>query len=161
MGKGELMIKQNLQKLATFILFSTVFSWCAFSYLAPKPFFDCEQGAYTFYLYSKSSSAKIVTVNASNVKENLKGLTNVKGQSLFLDYSLISKEKSLTAINNQIKSKRATLAFTEEGEWGKSEYYYSPLISDFIVINGYKINLHVVISEKGASIGSPILFGSY
>ena len=151
MGKGELMKKQNLQKLATFILFATVFSWCAFSYLTPKPFFDCEQGAYTFYLYSKSSSAKIVTVNASNVKE----------QSLFLDYSLISKEKSLTAINNQIKSKRATLAFTEEGEWGKSEYYYSPLISDFIVINGYKINLHVVISEKGASIGSPILFGSY
>ncbi len=152
---------QNMQKITVFILFACVFSWCAFGYLAPKPFFDCDKGQYTFYLYSQSSNAEIITVNAKKAKEQIKSLKDIKGQSIFLDYSLIDEQSCLNWASEQIASKNATLVFTEEGEWGKNEYYYSPLIASFCIINGNRINLHVAVNEKGISIGSPLLFGSY
>ena len=155
------MKNQNVKKLTAFILFATVFCWCAFTYLAPKPFFDCDEGQYTFYLYSQSSNAKIITVNGKSAKEQIKKLRGIKGQSVFLDYSLMGEQSSLNWASGQIASKNATLVFKEEGEWGKSEYYYSPLIANFCVINGNKVNLHMVTNERGISIGSPLLFGSY
>jgi hypothetical protein len=149
------------KKLSVFILFIFVCGYFSFSLFKPLLVFDCDSGLYTFYLYYSSSNAQMVTVDALNAKECVKGLQNVKGEGLCLDYQIHGKQNSLNIIYGEVESKKARLVFCEKGDWGECAYYYSDRIADFCIINGEKVNVHVVIGKNSASIGSPLLFGSF
>ena len=150
-----------IKKIALFFLFICVFSWIVLTYFYNKPLFRCDSGVYTFYLYSPSSNAEIITVDASQARECAKRLVNIRGEGLFLDFTSNGEERCMIVINEEIEDKKARLLFSECGEWGSCYYYYTPQIADFCVINGEKVNLHVVVGENSISIGSPIIFGSF
>ena len=154
-------IKRAVKGLAVFILFACAFCYLGYSFLNPSPLFKCESGVYSFYLYSQSSNAQIVTVNAVEAGERAKGLQNIKGEGVFFDYQTNDRVYCLNIINNEIKGKKARLVFCETGDWGESYYYYTERISNFCIVNGERVNLHVVIGENSASIGSPLIFGSF
>ena len=143
--------------LACFCLF--LIFLCCF-YCSKNVLFASESGKYTFYLYSRSSNSKIVSVDASVAKQTRLQLKSVKGQSLRLDREKNNGE-NLLFINRQLKSKRAKLILCESGEWGESSYYFSPLIANWVVIGGKKVNLQVVNTADSIIIGSPIIFGSF
>lgn len=118
------------------------------------PLFEAEGGTYTFYLYSSSSNAKIISVSAVEARATFEKITDVCGESLF-----IPGKAPFAA--EQIKRLKARLLFTENVDGIFSEYYYSNKIPRYKSINGYKVNLHVAYSASGTTIGSPIIFGSY
>lgn len=143
------------------IAFCLCLSFICFEYLKESATFNSAVGNYTFYLNTPSSNAKIVTVSAKNANERAKRLGKIEGQSLYIDFLDLSKSDCKQFINEQIKSKKARFCFSESGDWGQSYYYFSPQISDYIIINETKVNVHVVVCDKGVSIGSPLIFGSF
>ena len=60
-----------------------------------------------------------------------------------------------------LKQLKAEKLFTESGEDFNCEYYFSPRIARFTIINGARINLHVTRKNGVITIGTPINFGSF
>lgn len=60
-----------------------------------------------------------------------------------------------------IKDLNAEMIFCESGEDFYCEYYYSPRLRRFSVINGKKVNLHISYTHAGVGVSSPIAFGAY
>ncbi len=58
---------------------------------------------------------------------------------------------------------KATEVTRESGENFRNVYYYSPFISDFVLVSGKKANLHVSFFPSGENvkIATPINFGGY
>ena len=111
------------------------------------------EGAHTFYFYSKSSSAKMITLSYEQTKDFIYFKNQLKGESVvFYD---CKKAKDLLAELN------AKLVFKEKGEDFDCEYYYSPQISNAIYLNGKRINLHFCYSKDRVVVGSPLVFGSF
>lgn len=53
-------------------------------------------------------------------------------------------------------------AYTEELlTVGSCEYGYSPLIKNYLVINGKKINVQIVYKDGYVVVGTPVILGSY
>lgn len=124
-----------------------------------KPLFDCDKGVHTYYKYSKSSSCQICVADANCIKNPL--CFTVKGQSIFLDFNLYGKKYCSDKIFKEIENKKGELVFEERGSWGINYYYYSKKIPFYCIINNKRVNLQVAISQKGITIGSPLIFGSY
>ena len=55
----------------------------------------------------------------------------------------------------------AKIQLSEKGDFGSAEYYYSSKITNYVIINGKRVNLHVVKNKGGTTIGTPIIFGSF
>ena len=117
-----------------------------------------EKGVHTYYLYSSSSNAKIISCNIS---DNLKlGSLCVKGESLYLPFqngeSMVNEY-----IEQLLKAYNAKNQVIEKGNFGDGEYYYSNKIPTFVIINGRRVNVHVVKGTSGITIGTPLIFGSF
>ncbi|MBR2336728.1 MAG: hypothetical protein IKA61_02155 [Clostridia bacterium] len=108
---------------------------------------------HTFYLYSKSSSAKITTLPERDADSfiYLKGC--LKGESV----EFLSEQNALAFLNNLC----AKLVFCETGEDFLCHYYYSEKISDYVIIRGQRVNLHLSCGKGVWTVGSPLIFGSF
>ena len=116
-------------------------------------------GARTYYLYSSSSNAKIVTTDIQNSTANLP-LFAIKGESVFLN------EKNSNSIidefvNSFLNNYEAKIQLLEGGDLVNSEYYYSNKIAKYVIINGCRVNVHIAKSDYGVTIGVPIIYGSF
>ena len=98
------------------------------------------------------------------------GLITEKPTPLFLQFGATMKKKkgescfmAASDVDTLLKSLRAKEVFKESGEYFDNVYYFSPLISDYVIVNGQKVNLHVAFgSENGqAKVATPINFGGY
>ncbi len=122
--------------------------------------FESQYGEWTFYLLSNSSNAKIVTYSYEE-RMTAQTLQRIVGQSVFFDYSHIDEGECLQTVESQIEKYGARLIFKEEGEWGVSEYYYSPKLFNFVIIEGKKVNFHVAKNDTGITVGYPLIFSGY
>ena len=84
------------------------------------------------YLYSASSQCKIVKIADGTTPIFL--LKDLKGESARIEK---------TELTPLLKSLGAKKTFTEQGENFYCEYYYTPRIRRFIVLNEKRVNLHV------------------
>ena len=111
------------------------------------------EGTHTFYLYNKSSNAKIITLLENSASNFTYFKNDLKGEIvIFYD------NQKASAL---IKNLNAKKVFIESGEDFYCEYYYSKKIRDYIVIDGKKINLHVSYSKDYVLVGTPIIFGGF
>ncbi len=151
--------KKFQSALLLFLFCCTLLFLCIFK--ASNLFlFESEKGERTFYLLSNSSNAKIVSFSD---EERIKAQTlqNIKGQSVFFDYSYIDERECLQTVEREIEKYGARLIFKEEGAWGVNEYYYSPKLFNFVIIEGKKVNFHVAKNDKGITVGYPLIFSGY
>ena len=136
-------------------IFSTLLA--VFTLLRQTPVFNCDKGEHYLYLYSKSSNAKVVDVRGDSGAKKLLNTFTVRGESVYLrlDQGANDYAKEL------IKTKKAILVFCEEVQGITCEYYYSPQIFNYVIIKGKRVNLHLVKTNKGIKIGSPLVFDSF
>ncbi len=99
-------------------------------------------------VYINSSSSNAVRTDYSKPIPNFK----IKGESF---YATKNEEKRL------LRTYMATFVFSEDGENYRSEYYYTPLIHNCVIIKGKKINIHVVKKNDVIKIGTPFIFEGY
>ena len=137
-------------KLLLKIILSILFCLC---FLLDGGSFLKGDGNHTFYLYSKSSNAKIVTLTEDKSYYFLYFKNSLKGESVIF----YNQEK----VKNLIDGLSAKKIFCEKGEDFNCEYYYSTKIDDFVILNGQKINLQVCYQKDYIAVGTPIVFGSY
>ena len=145
--------------LFVILLFATIFSVC---YLNSEKeiLFISEKGSYLFAVGSDSSNAKFYTYSAKNANDAIVKSV-ARGQSLFLDFSLVGEEYAIKKANQIKVEKNAKILFCEMGEWGRSEYYYCESIPYYKIIKGKKVNLQISYSLASVCIGSPMIFASY
>lgn len=141
------------------IVISVFYLLCSSTFF--KPTFIGANGNYTLHFNTPSSSASFKVFSCGEIASYKDFAFNVKGESLFLDFVNCEKQESLKFVNKQIKQKRARLVFEEVGEWGICEYYYSPLIKNYVIIKNKKVNLQIAYSLTSVTLGSPMIFGSF
>ena len=111
------------------------------------------EGVHEFYLLSASSNAEIVRVNENSAKDFIYFKPHLKGESvIFYDDKKVSKLK-LKFLAKKV--------FEERDKDFSCEYYYSPLIKNFVYINGEKVNLHFSQKNGITTVGTPIIFGGF
>jgi len=108
---------------------------------------------YTFYVGSSSSEAEIITVYSS-AEEAAANLKDIRGESTLYPYS----EGLIAQLE---KAYFAEEVFYESCCGVQSFYYYSPLFSGYVIIEGYAVNLHIASDGENIKIGTPIIFGGY
>ena len=109
-------------------------------------------GKRTFYLYSASSQATIVsTLHFSQI-------FSVKGESV--RFSLDGANGADTA-ERILSLYGATLVYKEEISGTTSYYAISPRFSNHVNVGGQKINLHVSVNAQDCVVGNPIIFGGF
>jgi hypothetical protein len=86
---------------------------------------------------------------------------NLTGESLFLDFFKVGKDYALQTARKQIINKNAHLVFSECGEWGVCEYYYSNKLSNYTIVKGKKVNIHIAYGKNSLTIGTPLIYGSF
>ncbi len=123
--------------------------------------YNFKSGIHTFYLYSNSSNAKMISYDIEGEKDKVKiNSFNIKGESLFLPF-----QNGQSAVNEYISSLltrfNAKIQIIESGDFGDGKYYYSKAIPNYVIIKGKRVNLHVVKSKMGVTVGTPIIFGSF
>ena len=131
------------------IIFSLVFSvavlFSLFSVSALK--LSALEGDKIYYLHSSSSQG------LRKEKLALLDLFNVKGESVILD-----DEVDLESILMQYKAK---ILFKEKTLDMVSYYCYTKEWSNGLLLNGEKVNLHIVYSKEKTIVGTPIVFDGY
>ena len=137
-------------KLLLKIILSILFCLC---FLIDGGSFLKVDGLHTFYLYSKSSNAKIVTLTEDKAYYFTYFKNSIKGESV-----IFYNEEKVIKLISDLSAKKM---FCENGENFHCEYYYTDKIDDYVILNGEKINLHVCYLEDYISVGTPIVFGSY
>lgn len=128
-----------------------------YAFFSTPPVFDCKLGEHTFYLYSKSSNASVVNLKAYPTTLERFCLMGVRGESVFIED--FKKGKGYAQVF--IQKKRAKLLFCEEVDGIVCRYYYSPLIFNYVKINGMRVNLHVIESGQGVTIATPLAFDGF
>ena len=105
-------------------------------------FYEAENGAIT----TEKPSFEFLSFGATLKKK--------KGESCFM---------AADDLDALLKKLRAKEVFKESGECFDNVYYFSPLVSDYVVVNGQKINIHVAFgaADGQAKIATPINFGGY
>jgi len=124
---------------------------------ASSPLFLSEGGQYSFYIYSKSSSASVVTVSANVAEKTAKGLNCVRGESIFFSDAEQGRKYALQQIE---KYGAVKIACERVGEI-VCDYYYSPQISNYVFIGLKRVNLHVISSPNGITLASPLAFDGF
>ncbi len=111
------------------------------------------EGTRVFYLYSASSQG------LRKERLSLQDITSVRGESVRF---IIEDGENIEKVATDIVQKyNADLLFCEEACGVTLYYCYTELWSDFIVVNGYRVNLHIAISENTGTVGSPIIFDGF
>ena len=104
------------------------------------------------YLFSDSSSCEILKVEG-DIGKRYKMLTDVYGEAVG------GLRKS--DVDSIVCDFCAKKVFTENVDGITSEYLYSSAIPFYKLINGKKINLHIVCDGEKYKVGSPVIFGGY
>ena len=158
----KITINYKSLKIFLFMLLFLCFNILFVNYNSSRlalPNKNCLSGVHTFYLYSRTSNSKIVTTEIKNNKCSISPFI-IKGESIFVD-----NKNSESAINEYIEALlikyKAKIQLVEVASYGKSEYYYSNKIPNYVIINGYRVNVHISISSYGITIGTPLIFGSF
>lgn len=151
------MLKRNSKPIFAFL---TVIVFTFMWFYQVQIFPELPDGIYTLYYCSMSSNAKIKCV------KNKKMLTKnyscgLKGKSVFINCQSSQYAASCKQIMSLITDYSAVNVFNEQGESFFCEYYYSARIPVYSFINGQKVNIHVAKSNKGITVGCPIIFGGY
>ena len=110
------------------------------------------EGKHTLYFYSSSSNCRIVDVGNGEERDPVYFGHSLKGESVVTLKEFVGK---------YLKEKKARKVFTETVGTITNEYYYSPYISVYKSINGRKVNIHVSLNGQKATVGVPMIFGSY
>ncbi len=110
---------------------------------------------YTFYCFSTSSQAEIVTCPpafAAVYKYVL--LDCLTGESTVYD----SGERDADGI---IEEYGAQVKFCECLTDSMNYYCYSPALGEGVTLNGYEINLHIAQKKSQTAVGTPLIFGGF
>ena len=111
------------------------------------------ESTHTFYFYSKSSNAKIVTLSEEKASNFIYFKNFLKGESVvFYD------ENKVFDLLFNLSAKKI---FEENGDDFNCQYFYSKKINDYIILKGQKVNLHVCYNNDSILFGYPLVFGSY
>lgn len=110
-----------------------------------------DYGRRTAYLSSPSSACEIV----DGIGENATFLRrDLKGESVTI--------ASTDELDLLLKKFRAKKTFSESGDGFYCEYYYSPKLYSYAVVNGVRVNIHASFFADGSvMVGTPINFGSF
>ena len=111
------------------------------------------EGVHEYYLLSSSSNAKIVRLDEKESEKFIYFKPCLKGESV-----IFYNENNANEIKLKFYAKKV---FEEYGEDFICEYYFSPLIKNFVYIHGRKVNLHFSIQQDSVVVGTPIIFGSF
>ncbi len=107
----------------------------------------------SYYLYSASSVAK--ETHSLQALE----LPFVEGESVSIIFE--SEEEAREYAAGLIEKTGAYLQKAEYVEEVESYYLFSRKMGKTVAVSGFPVNLHVAISGKRVSVGSPIIFGGY
>ena len=133
----------------------TLFVFCVSynCYCQQKPLFLGINGTYTFYT-NTSVSSSFISVDSAKAESVKKEIKNLCGESIsfYLDKDII---------NNVLSNYKASFLFLEQGEDFYTCYYYSSKIAVYQLIKGVKVNIQVAYRQNTATIGSPIIYGSF
>ena len=110
-------------------------------------------GRHEAYLLKNSSACQILSLSGEEANERLFFLFRLKGESVRLD----SPEEA----EKIVRRYHARFLFEENAEGVRSEYYYTPKLRGYKLINGKKVNLHIAYANGRTVAGTPILFGGY
>lgn len=151
------MLKHDSKPIFAFLTV-IVFSFVWFYQVQTFP--ELPDGIYTLYYCSMSSNAEIKYVK--NKKTLAKNYSyGLKGKSVFINCQSPQYAAACKQITSLITDYSAINVFNEQGESFFCEYYYSEQIPVYSFINGKKVNIHVAKSNKGITVGCPMIFGSY
>ncbi len=137
-----------LKKLG--VIFSLIIILTGIAIFNAQPIFGKLSNNYQVYLEDASSLALIKRVTA----REFYSLRGVKGESVELSLDSFDLENILKQFGAEIK-------FTEQTADSQIYYAYSPNIKYLKKVKGEKINLHIVIAQDRAVLGSPLIFGSF
>lgn len=119
------------------------------------------KGARTYYLDSSSSQALRKT------ELSLRDIGRVKGECVRVNFS--KKEGGMYALNDdydalvqEITDRYSAKILFQEETCGITSYYaYTPLWGDCVIVDGKRINLHIVVKKEGYAVGTPMIFDGY
>lgn len=109
--------------------------------------------AKSYYLYSASSVAQ------ETGSLELLELPFVEGKSVSILFE--SEKEAREYVAGLIEKTGANLQKAEYVEEAESYYLFSRGMGKTVAVSGLPVNLHVAISGKRVSVGSPIIFGGY
>ena len=125
----------------------------SFNYYGVNPLFLGINGTYTFYTQT-SVSSNFISVDSADAKRVKKEIKNICGESISFCFNQEIIDKVLRDYN-------AKFLFLEQGKEFYTCYYYSNKIAVYQLIKGVKVNLQVAYRQNTATIGSPIIYGSF
>lgn len=144
-------------RLKTFFIF-IFFLILSVCYLQERtPVFASNGASHTFYLYSASSNATAINVQGKNVAQTTKYLKGVKGESVFFD----NFDFGDRFVKQTLKEYKAVKVFSESVDDITCDYYYSSQIYSFVLIGLKRVNLHVIKSQNGITIATPLAFDGF
>ena len=112
-----------------------------------------EEVTSSYYLYSASSTAK--TQQSISVLD----LPFVEGKSVCLTFENEGAAREYVAA--LIKKTGAYLQKSEFVGEVESHYFFSRKLGKTVAVSGLPVNLHIALSGKRVSVGSPLVFGGY
>ncbi len=132
-----------------------IFFFCYFWQVNSKPIFS-EYGDYFEVYSSQKSSGEIKFANLDDFFGNF----FKAGEAVFVkDLNDQSEGEFITKVLNKFD---AEVVFVQSTNLGKSVYAYSDQIKYLELVKGQRVNLHIFIAkEGGATIGSPLIYGSF
>ena len=156
-------MRKNRLKLSIFCLIILCLVCVPFS----KPVFNLISMEFTYCYYTSSPiieklEAKIVPLNkgsmivcdSNNYSSIKQKLNNIIGESV----SFSGKENKILEILNKLN---ATTIKKENINDIKVIYAYSPLLKDYCLIDGFKVNLQVAYNKGIITAGYPLILGSF
>ncbi|MBP5373088.1 MAG: hypothetical protein J6Y44_02765 [Clostridia bacterium] len=121
------------------------------AYCEQNVLFNEKDGDVEYYLQSAGSDCRIAT--PKEVFGDIKAFFSIKGVCI--------KGVDGEFVDGFLKRFNAEFVLSESVESADSKYYYSDKIWGYKLVNGKKVNIHVVKNGSGFSIASPIVFGAY
>lgn len=113
-------------------------------------------GESSYYLYSVSSQAEIKPALSLSEFGNLTG--ECAEYVLDESFGAVTAEELTERIR---KEYRAQICFSESACGTVSFYAYSPSLKGGVLLNGYKVNLHIAFRGNSVAVGTPMIFGGY
>lgn len=103
----------------------------------------------------KNGNASIVSCSAQNAKQVRKNLTNVLGESVQVNSP---SQDFLNEVTMFLSNK---VLYSENLNGTEILYCYEGSITNFVMIDGQKVNLQVAKTPNYIVIGTPLILGSF
>ncbi len=152
MRKQRIAVWKIMSVLKTWIAIALVFATFVLVAGLNVCRFSAIEGERTFYLDSASSQGlRKQTLCFSDI-------FRIRGESVRFRTNGLSAE----AIANKLAEEYDAKIFLREEVGGVISFYaYTERWSDYVVVAGRKINLHIAVNADMGTLGSPIIFDGY